>query len=793
MSWRMQTWLAVTCLVASTTTAGGADPYSLSLLDDDTLAGWTAGPVQPHGWTIAKGQLTGTAPASDLLSSWTFADFELSMQWSVENGGRWELRMPKSPEGVSWSLHFTEGDGCGRLEADGALVAAGFRLESRPKHRAVLTRSGGRLSLECDGKHRYTVDLPADVRVGLELAAEKGSFNLWELEIEEPVGQPIFNGENLDGWWTPGSLASWQVRSGEIVCVNQGGNYLRTRDQFGNFTLSFEYKQQRGGNSGVGIRTHPRGWPSGDGMELQLYDEPPGTPLSRQSSMALYGNMEPLGRGDRSSRWNRTVIKVEGGMVSGWVNGVLAQCADTSRLPELQYRHRAGWIGFQDHGDWIRIRNVHVLPIPPGHGLAAWSASRPETASQRVLDRLMNTRRLAEAERMATEISAVRVTRGSPTVLLDTAGPGAVVRISLAGSEGRVAIYVDGSEQPRVECPAGELAQFLPLVGEDAQPLFTFLQFATRIKVVLTEGTPGDCRVDVVRSGSAGQAEIERDGEWAIARGYLPALSYRYHQLQHGTVRDSDPLPRAASGAKAIEAGSRLPLVSIDGAGVVQWTRLEVDPPAMASDDLWLEVAVDGEARPALAAPARYFFPGLTAQNNYPNLYGTYREGFVSLLAMPYGNGLTITALNQGTKPIAAVGVTVSYSEAGPRTQAAIDGGLRLRGVWQPAGGDVYFNQTGSGRWIGWVVGQSANECANVASLVVDGKPVPGWEDATMSSLIGLSTGEPEGRKCLSGSFAGLSWRWLLAEAVDFDELLLVTSSGTPSARLGLFYSTKGD
>ena len=133
------------------------------------------------------------------------------------------------------------------------------------------------------------------------------------------MGQPIFNGRDLAGWWTPGNLASWPVIDGNLVCINQKGDYLRTEKEYGNFVLSFEYKMAKRGNSGVGIRTPRDGWPSAEGMELQIQDDPLDTPMERHLMMSIYGRVEPLARADKSEQWNHVVIKAEGRMISAWV------------------------------------------------------------------------------------------------------------------------------------------------------------------------------------------------------------------------------------------------------------------------------------------------------------------------------------------------------------------------------------------------------------------------------------------------------------------------------------------
>ena len=154
-----------------------------------------------------------------------------------------------------------------------------------------------------------------------------------------------------------------RLRTAIIECLHKDGNYLRTEKSYGNFTLSFEYLASRGCNSGIGIRTARDGWPSGDGFELQILDAPG---LHKDSTMAIYRNLEPLARADRPQEWNSVVIKADGPMISAWVNGQLVQQADTARHPELKHRHPEGWIGLQDHGGKIEFRNLRVLSAPDG-------------------------------------------------------------------------------------------------------------------------------------------------------------------------------------------------------------------------------------------------------------------------------------------------------------------------------------------------------------------------------------------------------------------------------------------
>ena len=68
-------------------------------------------------------------------------------------------------------------------------------------------------------------------------------------------------------------------------------------------------------------------------MELQLQDEPG---LDKHSTMAIYGNVEPVGRADQANVWNKAVIKADGRMISGWINGSL--CSRSIRFGIRNWR-----------------------------------------------------------------------------------------------------------------------------------------------------------------------------------------------------------------------------------------------------------------------------------------------------------------------------------------------------------------------------------------------------------------------------------------------------------------------
>jgi hypothetical protein len=576
--------------------------------------------------------------------------------------------------------------------------------------------------------------------------------------------------------------------------LNKDGNYLRTEKEFGNFTLSFEYQMAARVNSGVGIRTARTGWPSGDGMEMQLEDVPG---LNKSSTMAIYGNLEPLGRADKSLEWNRAVLKADGRMISGWMNGELVQQVNTSRLPELKHRHLQGWIGLQDHGGKVRFRNLRVLAAPSGLGLDAWYRPEPMAGPQLVLERLMNTERLAAADGIESASIGGQVEGNGEQVLAELKGPGALVRWWYPQAGGQVACYFDGEAKPRIDCRTEQLFQHVPALGEDRQPLLMCLPYAKSLKLVLREAKAGQFRIDYLKFATEMPVATFSTPQASAARGMLPALEYRYHQLGWGTHREADPYRRYTCEPKTIEPGKSLPLITVpasgnEAAGTVQWLKLIAEPAVLENNDLWLEVTVDGESSPAIAAPARMLFPALRGGANHYNFVMTNRGGFTSMLAMPFGAGITVAARNNGAKPIAKVGAAISVSTSSVDERAKTVGQMRLRGTFQSGGTDGRLLQReGAGRWVAIIVDHPENAVSKGCSLIVDGQPLAGWTTNALGDIFNIPGGAKEFFGGLNGRSGNLAWRHLLLEPVDFSRSLqfkMGEGEGLPD-RLGLFYA----
>lgn len=348
-------------------------PNRVQLVHAGSLVGWNHSSTPASGWTVEGTKLTAGKGSTPLVAGWTFEDFALEFLFSAAKDAALQLTLLDVPQGDGLRLVLKQGEGCGQIFDGGKLLAKGQTLKGTNglTHRVKVDRSGQQLTLSINGELVSSAKIDAERRFGLSLEAKHGNVSVDKLAATLPLGESIFNGKDLAGWWSQRKQDAWTAEDGHLVASGKGGNYLRSEKLYGNYTLAFEYKMKKGGNSGVGIRTPREGWPSRQGMELQILDR---DGQSKGSQMSIYQHFPPLARPDKSEAWNHVVIQASGRMITAWVNGQLAQHANTATNKKLAAAPLEGWVGFQDHGASIQIRHIYLAAAPAGSGLGQWYA-----------------------------------------------------------------------------------------------------------------------------------------------------------------------------------------------------------------------------------------------------------------------------------------------------------------------------------------------------------------------------------------------------------------------------------
>lgn len=186
----------------------------------------------------------------------------------------------------------------------------------------------------------------------------------------------LYNGKDLAGWHVEGSeakLSSWKTDGPILSCIS-GSGYLARDEEYGDFELRLEYRLPPAGNSGIGVRFPRGGWPSTDGMEIQLLDDaaPQYKDLKpEQANASIYTFVAPTAHVEKpAGQWNKIEVRCKGPEVRVKLNGKVVCSAnmDTITSPgkgktALKDRPRKGLIGLQCHNDPVDFRNIEVRTL----------------------------------------------------------------------------------------------------------------------------------------------------------------------------------------------------------------------------------------------------------------------------------------------------------------------------------------------------------------------------------------------------------------------------------------------
>jgi hypothetical protein len=194
----------------------------------------------------------------------------------------------------------------------------------------------------------------------------------------------LFDGKSTAGWHTfnsDGVNPRWHVSDGELVLDPSptrkiSGADLETRDTFGDFELSLEWKISPGGNSGIIYRVAGKGYehPWEIGPEYQLLDNTVGDDPPEHQAGAVWDFYAPIRDVTKPvGQYNHARIIVKNGHVEHWMNGVKLLSYDLgsedfkSRHARSAYRQwpqygsiSRGSIVLQDEGRLVSFRNIEI-------------------------------------------------------------------------------------------------------------------------------------------------------------------------------------------------------------------------------------------------------------------------------------------------------------------------------------------------------------------------------------------------------------------------------------------------
>ena len=171
----------------------------------------------------------------------------------------------------------------------------------------------------------------------------------------------------------------WAVKDGVLRPGKERGTWLFSEKEYADFVLEFEAKLTERGNSGVALRSPPKGDPAFDGMEFQIADLRYNTAAKDSELTAgLYRAVAPTKQVYKPTEWNTFRIELRGSRLKATVNGEVVQDVDLSKFdrpvkrhdgtdaPPIKDRPRKGHIGFQHlsrNNEPVQIRNARIQEL----------------------------------------------------------------------------------------------------------------------------------------------------------------------------------------------------------------------------------------------------------------------------------------------------------------------------------------------------------------------------------------------------------------------------------------------
>ena len=197
-------------------------------------------------------------------------------------------------------------------------------------------------------------------------------FNKIAGSLKSPEWQALFADDLANADLANGS---WTVDDGALTW--HGGGYIWTKARYGDFILDLEYKVSENANSGIFFRTDDLKDIVQTGMEIQIHETTDGTKYGMCG--AVYDCMAPSKNvAKKAGEWNRMTLTCKANNIYVVHNGEQIIDMDLNKWTEpgknpdgtankfnTAYKDmpRAGYIGFQDHGQPVWLRNIKIKEI----------------------------------------------------------------------------------------------------------------------------------------------------------------------------------------------------------------------------------------------------------------------------------------------------------------------------------------------------------------------------------------------------------------------------------------------
>jgi hypothetical protein len=338
-------------------------------------------------WSVVDGTLVFDGKGESLCTAKDFEDFEMLVDWKIEKDGDSGIYLRGSPQVQIWDpAKWPEGSGGlynnqkGQakplLRADNPIGEWNtFRIKMIGERMTVYLNDV--LVVDSVALENYwdrTIPIFPGGQIELQSHSTPLFFrNIFIREIprkRDAFSGKLFNGTDLSGWQVVGGKESaWGASEGVLFTTGEGGGWLSTAKEFGDFQLELDFRVPPGGNSGVFIRAPRQGDPAYTGMEIQVLDDYAQEYANLkpwQYCGSVYGVQPPALRATKKAgEWQHMQIVADGPRVKVMLNNQQIVDADLIAHMDKESSHpglkrRAGFIGLQSHGQKVEYRNIII-------------------------------------------------------------------------------------------------------------------------------------------------------------------------------------------------------------------------------------------------------------------------------------------------------------------------------------------------------------------------------------------------------------------------------------------------
>lgn len=182
----------------------------------------------------------------------------------------------------------------------------------------------------------------------------------------------LLEGDQLTENWT--TTGNWSIDEGVAQLKPRPGEsgwtrwdaYLWSKEQYGDFEIKFDYMLEERGNSGFYFRVADKDDPVAQGIEVQIYDsysKSGDAKLTDHTSGGVIPGVPPQKNAAKpAGEWNQFHIISKDNQLTVKLNGQVVNELPLDKGP-LAERPQTGYIGFQDHGLPLRLRNIQIRPL----------------------------------------------------------------------------------------------------------------------------------------------------------------------------------------------------------------------------------------------------------------------------------------------------------------------------------------------------------------------------------------------------------------------------------------------